>query len=446
MLQYKESMDSPLILTNGTRLLDSDEQRFLIEFIKALDEADLQCLFLRNYEKFPDYIGHDLDLFFQKNDVDSARKIFLSTLECSGGTVIHHLRMEYVESIWFRVAPTSMHWLHLDFFPGACSWRGLKYLGDEELLNTHTQFNNLPVPRPAHEALSLLMATLLAAGYYKARYQDRINGLLVHEAELTEFKKCISHAFGRNALYSYENSPPPGDRKWWSQYARQLRRALIRRSFFRNPLRSLIGVSRYWSHEFKSVIKPWGISIAILGANARARSSIASQLAELLGGSLFGECRIHSARPSILPDRFKHKICRGHSGISTSAALFHIGYCLMDFAIGYFPRVLWRTAHNYLVIFNDHTFLNRRYFPCGTAGFIVAFQRILRAFVPQPDLIYWMKDGPPSPGSDGDLEPHDVCIRAKVIDCTKGIEHAVNEISRDLLDILHKRCKQQENL
>lgn len=420
------------------RFLENTEKQFLLNLVDALTERQISHIFLRNYEEFPDRIGHDLDLFLKRDDVEEARRLFVSKLQINNGSVIHYLKMDYVESIWFRVSPDPEHWLHIDLFHGAFHWRGLSYLDTNKIFSAQTIQFGLPVLRPAHEALNLFLTTILAAAHLKVRYVPRIHSLLASKEEAIELANCLSNAFGQVEIPCLDDNASSQKKRIWRNFAYKLRLLLVTKSLRSIPITSLKGIVRYWRFELGSLLKPSGLSLVILGVDHSRRLEIAKLLTEKLGYPLFGEGRIYDSSPEFL---CPSSHCNPSRDSSNSPGISdRCGETLrraIDFWIGYFPRVWWRIAHNYLVIFNDHYFLNRLLGDEATTGkgFLPG---LIGKLIPKPDMIYILQNSDTFSGNAKSVSG-DRKTLIRPLSNTATVEDNVETITADIMNVLASR-------
>jgi len=271
------------------RALNEGEQRLFSQFFASLKQASIPFLLLRNYEDFPQRIGHDIDLFFQRQDALKVKDIFLKLLSSAGGNVIVIHERGYFIDIRFVLGLKPADAIHLDIYHGSFTWHGLTYLRDEELLSAARQYNGYPIPRPAHEAYNIFFASILWGGFYKSRYQPRIAALLSAPEERAEFDRCIRKTFGDAGIPPFDPcSPVIPDKGIVRQYARKLRRVFKMRSLSRNPLRTASGLARHWSVELGCFLRPKGLVVAITGPDEKQLLKICEGLTHQLG-ELFGE-------------------------------------------------------------------------------------------------------------------------------------------------------------
>ncbi len=277
------------------RALTPAEQRLFADFFAALRRQGIPFVFLRNYEDFPARIGHDLDLFVRRKDAHPAGKIFRELLFAAGGSVLIVHERDYFLDIRFVLGNAAPDSIHLDLYHGSFTWHGLPYLTEDQLLVSVRECNGLPVPRPAHEALNVFMASILWGGFYKVRYQPRIAELLAAPEERAEFERCVQNVFGPDGTPPFDPcSTAHPDKTVVKKYAAQLRRAMKRRALRHTPFVNAGKLTRHWWAEFKCACRPKGMVLAVIGPDADLNARAVEGLVQHVG-ELFGERQLYHA-------------------------------------------------------------------------------------------------------------------------------------------------------
>ena len=274
------------------RELTPIEQRLFTDFFAALRRQSIPFVLLRNYEDFPARIGHDLDLFVPRKDAHAAGRLFRELLAAAGGSVLIVHERDYFLDIRFVLGTSRPDAIHLDLYHGTFTWHSLPYLTEDELLASIREYNGLPVPRPAHEALNIFMASILWGGFYKVRYQPRIAALLTAPEERAEFERCVQEVFGPDGKPSFDPcSPVHPEKTEVKTYAARLRRAMKRRALRNAPLRTVGRLCRHWWVEFECACRPKGMVLAVIGPDAEVNARAVEGLVQRVG-ELFGEQQV----------------------------------------------------------------------------------------------------------------------------------------------------------
>ena len=283
-------------MTTG-RELTPPEKKLFADFLAALRRQQIPFVFLRNYEEFPARIGHDLDLFVPRRNAPAAGRIFRELLAAAGGSVLIVHERDYFLDIRFVLGTATPDAIHLDLYHGSFTWHGLPYLTEDQLLASVRECNGLPVPRPAHEALNVFMASILWGGFYKVRYQPRIAALLAVPEERAEFDRCVQTVFGPDGKPPFDpcSSTHP-EKAAVKTYAARLRRAMKRRALRHAPSRTAGRLARHWWVEFQCACRPKGMVLAVIGPDAELNARAVEGLVQRVG-ELFGEQRLFHGPP-----------------------------------------------------------------------------------------------------------------------------------------------------
>ena len=383
----------------NSRELSNAEQALFVAYVNKLREAGITYVLLRNYIGFPATIGHDLDVFIRRRELAKADSIFRELLATSGGRIVIVHQRDYFTDIRFCVDDHPRRALHLDLYHGSFTWHSLHYLGEEELLANTRTYEGHAIPRPAHEALNIFLASILWGGFFKTRYQPRIAALLSEPEEKSVFYACLARTFGAVGVPPFDPcSPDFPTSSVVKAYAKRLRRAFKWRSFCRRPLQTIACLARHWRTEFSHVLRPKGLFIAILGPDGAGKSTVLDGLVSRIR-ELFGELQRHHWRPGILPEigvllgkrtAEKKPVTDPHGKPphSLPAAFFRLAYYWLDYWLGWLPRLRKRRAQVHLVLFDryaDDWWCDPRRYRFALPQWLL---RLAARTVPQPDFTF----------------------------------------------------------
>lgn len=270
-------------------ILSPTMQQFLSSLISRFEEEKLSPVILRNYEKLPIEVGNDLDIFVCPESIRNAEALFNEILEFHGGSLLHRHKRGYFVALWSRF-PDSDDWLHIDLYHGALRWHGFEFLSTSALTKGSRRWNDYPVPRPAHEALTLLLASLLWGGFVKERYRAAIQKHIATDVESAKLLSCLGNAFGTKGclLYDFLTKQTTHDKM---PSAAQLRRALVFRQVSISPLISFVRWAHHWFWEIKNYLVPCGMTVYL---PAKELQDISGDLEAALGPvcALFGNVKV----------------------------------------------------------------------------------------------------------------------------------------------------------
>jgi len=454
-------------MSHWDRPLSSNERQLFGQFLLNLERVGVVAVLLRNYETFPATMGHDLDVFFRREDLPKAVKIFRTVLQKAGGEVLQIHERDYVLAVWFRAAPGEPKTIHLDFYHGAYTWHGLTFLSDAAVIAGARQQGDFKIPRPAHEALSLFLASLMWGAFYKSRYGERIESLLSDPEESVEFFRLLEDKFGPDSrpafAFTGENLP---DKAAARAYAVRLRSCLQRRSFARQPFRSLFLSARYWWGEMKTVLSPPAICIAVLGPDGSGKSTVIHAVKARVE-YFFGETVDRHWRPQLLRDAGVAARQRsertgsvtdphGRQPHSMPLSALRFFYYWLDYWLGWPLRVWKFKAKNHLVIFDryapDMWCDPRRYRLNLPTSLMKCFCRL----VPQPELTFvLLADAETIHQRKGEVPLETVRElllrygdaaqqgrRIRAVDCRRTVDQIADEIAAAIMAVLKAKTNQ----
>lgn len=344
------------------RTLTEPELRFFDLLWPELRQRAIPFVVLRNYEALPNAVGNDLDVFVRACDQKSAFAAIRVAAHSSGLAIAKTFKLGYFHAIWLSNLPVP---LHIDLYPGAFTWKGIKYLSDEELLAKSTECGTIMVPSPEHECLSLLATSILWGGTFKSRYGARLFSLLNSAERMITLQRLLERTFGTAIQFETEGERLIVASEEVKRFARAGKRFLLARSLKRARF-SFPAVVRHWLYEATAMCFPKGKTVAIIGPDGAGKSTLIENLKEDFG-RYFGEVQIYHWRPEIMPELGvllgKRKaspntpVVNPHSQAphSTLLSLLRIAYYLLDYWVGYLCRIRRALGKNGLVIFDRYS-------------------------------------------------------------------------------------------
>ncbi len=445
------------------RLLSQREKTFLRKLFNAYDIESIKYIILRNYDGLPDHIGNDLDVFIPKDQRKKARDILIKLAKDLAFPILKKWRLEYFEAFWIITGKSIP--LHIDLYPGAFTWKGMCYLSDSDLCDNRKSYGQIYILSTEHEALSLCSTSLLWGGVFKDRYASRIKSLLSDTIVRERFDNLFQKTFQTEVpewIYS-------GDKVHLSvllPIIHRMRNGVFKNSFRKAPLRTLFSFAKYCLYEIKTLCRPPGICIAVIGPDGSGKSTlIEATIREL--SPYFGSILTHHWRPSILPDLGvllgrRDKRSLGESVADPHAMPAHaflIGtlsllYYLSDYWFGYLTRVWRPLSKNHLVIFDRYAcdmWLDPKRFRISLPEWFLKYAVWL---TPQPDL-YILLTGDPEliHARKPETSPADVaeCLykmnqllkvyrsRAVIIDSMQPRSAVLDEAKKSILDVIKRK-------
>jgi len=266
------------------RQLGVEEWSFLKELFNTLEENGVKCPILRNYEDLPVRIGNDLDIFVSRQDLAVAENVLYDLVKKHRGCLVKRFKKDSFTAWWLRIGEAPL--LHIDLFNGAFYWRGRRFASDQSIIdNTNKHIVGFTIPRPAHQAFSMYVTSLIWGCFYQSKYGAKISDLLCDEREALYFQDMIQRNFylAKDAPFDFTDKP---DKEVVVNYVKLLRKSVRLRWLKRFNLKEAFAVARYWLWEFINLARPAG-SWALV---AEKSGATADELMKSEMMNLYGEC------------------------------------------------------------------------------------------------------------------------------------------------------------
>jgi len=438
----------------------------LVSLFRYLDSVEAKYCVMNNYENLPYVIISDVDIVLEKKFYNSLDSIVSQIAEENSVVITQKIWHGYNKCAYILsplVIDTSFR-VQLDFFTdfSAKGYPGL--LKSEIILGTRKRFSSFFIPDPAIEAIFIFMRRIIKNDMCKA-HADKLKVLLMQNK--TKIGEILRGVFGEElgalALYIIQS----GDIKLFSVNFEEYRRFLKKWS---NRNISLFYQIKYGLGQLKRVVSrlshPVGFCVVLLGPDGCGKSTVARLVLERVSGSFHGG-EIKYWRPHLLPPMGKLKVWNpseepkanprphDHPKQNLAKSLLRFFYYLLDYLIGYFPKVYVAKVKKRLIIFDRYYYdylvdLKRYQFniPNWLPG-------IFLPLIPSPDLTIYL-----------DVDPTDLLNRkqelsiselgnqvqtfqkivlklpnAYVVKASRHIEDVVREISYLLLNLKSLQTK-----
>lgn len=238
------------------RELTDLEWDFLLALFEALSKAGICSSILRNYETLPKTIGNDLDIFIPREKLRKAEMIFIEVVVNHDGVRIKKFKKDTFTAWWVRIGSSPL--LHIDLFNGAFYWRGRRLENDDAVVDGSIAAPlGFMKPRPAHQAFSMFITSLIWGSFYKAKYGGEIIKLLRNPAEREYFDQMMDRNFqlAKTPPFEFEETPSLEVSR---AYANQLRKSVQWRWLKKVKFREMYCILRYWLWEVLNLLRPSG--------------------------------------------------------------------------------------------------------------------------------------------------------------------------------------------
>lgn len=169
--------------------------RFLEALFAAYFEESVRYAVLRNYERWPEHFGKDVDLVVHRNDLDLSHAI-VQRLAAQLG--LHWtVRRKRSGHVTYYLLPGPVDGnepgILLDLRPDVVH-HGFVYLPGTAILESRRRAGRFFVPAPALESLAILLHCVLDVGSIRPSYRDRLRQL--GAGDVVEFRAAAEAVVG----------------------------------------------------------------------------------------------------------------------------------------------------------------------------------------------------------------------------------------------------------
>ena len=392
----------------------TDDREFLVRLFAYLDDRSIPYCVLRNWERLPDSVGNDVDLW-----IDGSRK---RDFEAGVLEIARSLDWRLVQR-WYWLGyhgdglftfakPDTGGCLVLDAFE-FLTWKGLRYL-DESTFPSLTQRNErgLAVLRPGAEGASNVARELLFEATLRERYRPSVARQAKTDAE--SFLAATSPVMGE-ALARQMLELSAAER--WEDLAglrHRLKRELAARSLATNPVRAAALCARHFYFRARHRLRPpGGFFMVLLGPDGVGKTTTAHALLQSVvvkrlfnpGSYLYRRFPLFPELKVFLPPPLRRRFSlsmasetaadaseEGAPPVSTARCVAYLGYYGLEY---FFGRLwLWTrcTIGNRIVVFDRYWYeflLQARYE--RSPRFLV---RLVERMAAQPDALVFLEIDP----------------------------------------------------
>lgn len=255
---------------------DTPNSRFVTTLFRAWETAGVNYLILRNYEGLPHFTTNDIDVLIESRHLRTAQASLLKAA-CDSGFHLHN-RAEFA-TLAFFFSDAENNQVHIDLFTDL-KWRGFDFLCAADFLERKVRRDSFWIPHPAHEAATNLLAYTIYTGKVKEKYKPSIMQGFRAESSLAE--GLLEKTYGRALAKWIVQEGIAGEWQALEAGTRKLRRALIARQAFTNPVRTLGSFFAFVARLTRRFLRPPGLVVAICGADGSGKSTVSEKLIENL--------------------------------------------------------------------------------------------------------------------------------------------------------------------
>ncbi len=383
------------------------KQDFIISFFKGLDKKNINHCILRNYEKLPNEVGHDIDILIDGHGKhEQIKNDTISLIEQLGWEQFcNYDRDSFFTIICYKIMKDKVETLKLDIWTNLC-WRGISWIDTKAVLEGRRKINGFYVPDKASEAAITSLKELMGGGDIPKKYYEKIISNATDNPEL--LVSILKNSFGNYSNIISEKLCS-GDFESLNLMKMKLKNKLL----FNNPSIYLKNTLQRILVRVMNVFDSPGKLIAFIGPDGSGKTSIINIEEEYLQLFVPNITKYH-IRFNILPElrtgfgfsSMKGKLTNSQdkeninnvnkkpikrSAISKLASWFIVIYYSIEFLIG---RIIVKKhmINNSLILFDRYYY--DFFAQPTTRDLIIKYKKLLMLFAKKPDIVIHLNANP----------------------------------------------------
>ena len=275
---------SPAAASNASAALgNSLTGRFLTALFAAYHEESVRYVVLRNYERWPEHFGNDIDLIVHLNDVPLSHAIIQRIADEFGlcwtatrrrsGHILYYLLPTPVDGVERGIL--------LDFRTDLVHRRFI-YLPGALVLDSRRLGGLFYVPSPAVESLEILLHCLLEARKVRPSYRDRLREL--DAGSTNEFRAVATRAVGPELARCLADTLRRGEPEAALSLRRRVALACARRHPETLPVWFRARTGAAWD-RLRAWFRPPGQLVALLGPAGSGNTTLSEEVCRRLAAT-----------------------------------------------------------------------------------------------------------------------------------------------------------------
>ena len=218
----------------------------LNELFHRLNKSKITYCVLRNYEKLPERVGHDVDIWVSSSNEKMFQEILVNTARDVGWEIVRYapwLNNRGQGRYFFIKNNDQLTTIHFDCYVPIYS-KGINYI-EEKTLSKNLFFfeKGFYVPVYGVEASILLFKDLFHDEKIKEKYRKRISECL--EKDSKGFLETVKLMVGNENAKTITDMAKSGNWKQIEKMRSLLRRLLLKRGLLTGPFSQLYQLWRY---------------------------------------------------------------------------------------------------------------------------------------------------------------------------------------------------------
>ncbi|WP_237067311.1 hypothetical protein [Microbulbifer guangxiensis] len=367
----------------------SDKSDCLKTFFKFLEDRGLKYCVVGDSTRMPVEVPSDIDIVVES---DSLRRInglireFCLNYDLAHVQTLHHEQSAYYYVLAFVDKSGTLDFLHPDVC-GDYFRRGRKLLNSEDLLidrvvavDEDGSSKNFYVATP-HQEFIYYFIKKIDKGAVNSSQFDHLRRQYLLAVE--DCKKMLRRFWSEECVNEVSRSLSSGDQELLKSMVPALKRELAEGKKFH-----FVYSLREFFRQMGRVLRPTGISVALLGPDGAGKTAVGDGLVEKLSPAFRKVSRFHlrpyclgnPERGSVVADPHNKK----PRGILSSIA--KLVYFLADYLIGWVAKILPLKIHSNFVIFDRYyhdLLVDPKRYRYSAPRWL---SRLVSKIVPKPDL------------------------------------------------------------
>ena len=277
--------------------------RFLETLFAAYHEETVRYAVLRNYERWPEHFGKDVDLVVSANDMSLAERIIQRVADTFGLYVTVRRKRSSHVTYYLVGAPIENEeaGIILDLRPDVVH-QGLVYLPGSVVLGSRQRHpDGFYIPSPAIESLAILLHAVIDNGEVRASYRARLAELGVSDP--VELLAAAEFAVGRRLAEQLVGCLEAGE----PERALPLRGRLVRACARRRPetlVRWLRARAGAVADRVRGWVRPSGHIVILVGPDGSGKTTSAELLCRRFAETRIPVSAVYlGAQAPLLPTR-----------------------------------------------------------------------------------------------------------------------------------------------
>ena len=251
---------------------------FVLQFLRAFDQAGLDYVYLRNYEEIPESVGHDVDLLVSAGARGKAVKLIQKTAAEFEWRYLGYV--EFSPYAVFVASPNGDVVLHIDLFD-RIERHWCEFADVPLILGRRMHTGMVYRPHLLDEVYMNLCTRWIYISVVRDKHKEQLAQALAEEGESKVYDAFEAH-LGKKYGSAVCDIAVGGHWEKTESMVRVLRVGSWIEYGVKRPMSVLRGIGRYWGRTLRRLVAPPAPFVVILGADGVGKSSAIERIIPLL--------------------------------------------------------------------------------------------------------------------------------------------------------------------